>query len=321
MEDDNNYNPRQPQDQPPYEPPREPRMRQQYNPSYEQPYDDRQYADDPRYQPLPPQDRPEYDDRRYQQPQYSTQEMQRWQDDLQPEPDGSEQGNEGSGINKSTLIIVVTGAIVLIGIIVALVVVLGGNSNNSSINEPITSITSSPSPTQSPSSSSSPIVSNPSKGLVERKIDKIIEEADLGYTINVKRAVFNIPFDGDDDPVYNEPSMSGLRREDSYNSVGIEIEIENLSRYTSSFSTYDFKLMLDGQEHEKSDYAFANYIDDNRLTVLPPTVTLGKKVNGWVFFQYEITQAGTPELIYIRPALTIEDGTTFPEAREIVSLQ
>lgn len=133
-------------------------------------------------------------------------------------------------------------------------------------------------------------VANGSNKVKEVNVNEIISDSEMGYTIKVKRAIFNIPFD------------DGFSSYD--NAMAVEIEVENNSEYDNNFYTSDIGININGEDKYSDDYGISEYIQSNNMTELPMSVAQGKKSSGWIFVQYNDTNSDI-NLSYNRSAMEV----------------
>jgi hypothetical protein len=140
-------------------------------------------------------------------------------------------------------------------------------------------------------------------------VNKTIEDAELGYTITVKQAVLNIPFDEE----YHTDESA----------IAVEVEIKNDSQYTSSFYSSSIMLNINGEDKYTSDYSIKNYIRKQNMDALPSSVAQGKTATGWIYTTYKNT-SGDIAVSYSRPDTKVyggaNSGTTIPAKKAEVGI-
>lgn len=144
-------------------------------------------------------------------------------------------------------------------------------------------------------------------GVVEKSIDQKIVDEELGYTITVKRVMYNIPLDDD---WWAESSKS----------VAVEVEVDNHSLYMNSFSSYDLTININGQKVSNSRNYFEKYIEEKDMVLLPDSTARGSKSLGWILFRYDDTLKGEIKFIYERSEYKITDGKSVPAKNYTVNL-
>ncbi len=198
------------------------------------------------------------------------------------------------------IIAAVAAAVVIAGVATTLILV---NQNKGSSGDSSNSTSSS----NTNNGGSSGNADNSSrKELQEKTINQIITDDALGYTIAVKKVMFNLPFDGDDG------LQDGLRREDSYNSIAAELEITNSSQYSNSFYTSNIALSINGQTFYSGETLMSEFIDERNLVILPTSVAQNRSSSGWMFFMPNVNAKGDIMLVYSRSAMRGTDGTEIP---------
>ncbi len=144
---------------------------------------------------------------------------------------------------------------------------------------------------------------------VQKEINQTITDEELGYTITVKQAIIDIPFD--DPSVWYDGYRTG---------VCVEVELKNDSEYTGGVFATDMSLLVNGEPVTTSlgrISTFQTYADENGLTSFDSSgVMQGESASGWLFYYFE-TGDGDNELgmRYSRPETEItviggQDGGT-----------
>ena len=121
-----------------------------------------------------------------------------------------------------------------------------------------------------------------------KEINQTITDPELGYTVTLKQAITDIPFDDPD--IWNDGYRTG---------VCVEVELKNDSEYTGRLYGTDLELLVNGEPvHTSSSRisSFQTYADENNLTALTSSgVSQGESASGWLFYYYE-TCSGDNEL-------------------------
>lgn len=118
-----------------------------------------------------------------------------------------------------------------------------------------------------------------------KEINQTITDAELGYTITLKQAIVDLPFD--DPNIWYEGYRTG---------VCVEVELKNDSEYTGGLYASDLKLLVDGTPASNSNN-FKNYAAENNLTEIGlEGVQSGESMSGWMFFYFE-TGSGYDEMV------------------------
>lgn len=121
---------------------------------------------------------------------------------------------------------------------------------------------------------------------ITKEINQTVTDPELGYTITLKKAIIDIPFD-DPNIWYN-----GYRT-----GVCVEVELKNDSEYSGRFYPTDLNLVVDGTLATRIEY-FKNYAAENNLSNLSlDGVQPGESTSGWLFFYFD-TNTGYDELIF-----------------------
>lgn len=149
-----------------------------------------------------------------------------------------------------------------------------------------------------------------------KEINETIVDSELGYTITVKQAIIDVPFD-DPNIWYN-----GYRT-----GVAVEVELKNDSEYTGGLYASDLKLVVNGTPVNSNSFC-KTYASENDLEALTINdVQSGESASGWLFFYYD-TGSGDNDLVlrYSRQETTIvvigdsENDTTLPAQDFDISL-
>lgn len=118
-----------------------------------------------------------------------------------------------------------------------------------------------------------------------KEINETIVDSELGYTITVKQAIIDVPFD-DPNIWYN-----GYRT-----GVAVEVELKNDSEYTGGLYASDLKLVVDGTPVNSMSFC-DTYASENGLEALTINgVQSGESASGWLFFYYT-TGSGDNDLV------------------------
>ena len=118
----------------------------------------------------------------------------------------------------------------------------------------------------------------PSPTTVE--VNQSVTDEELGYTITLKQAIVDIPFDDAD--IWADGYRTG---------VAVEVELANNSEYVATLRDSDLCLLVDGEEVTTTTSrigTFQTFADENGLTSLPNTgAGQGETISGWLFFYFE----------------------------------
>ena len=122
----------------------------------------------------------------------------------------------------------------------------------------------------------------------KKEINQTITDPELGYTVTLKQAIIDIPFDNPD--IWNDGYRTG---------VCVEVELKNDSEYTGRLYGTALKLLVNGDPVSTSSSrisSFQTYADENNLTALTSSgVPQGESTSGWLFYYYD-TGSGDNEL-------------------------
>lgn len=137
-------------------------------------------------------------------------------------------------------------ALFLAGMLAVLLTACGGESGieTSSASEPQSSVASTEQSSEPFESSDGETPAQPTP--TQKEINQTITDPELGYTITLKQAIIDIPFD-DPDIWYN-----GYRT-----GVCIEVELKNDSEYTGGLFSTDLKLLVNGEPVDTNSAASA----------------------------------------------------------------
>ena len=128
--------------------------------------------------------------------------------------------------------------------------------------------------------------SQPTPTTVE--VNQSVTDEELGYTITLKQAIVDIPFD--DANIWADGYRTG---------VCVEVELTNNSEYVATLRGTDLYLLVDGEEVDTSMSrisTFQTFADDNGLTALPSEgAGQGETISGWLFYYFD-TGSGDNEL-------------------------
>ncbi len=124
---------------------------------------------------------------------------------------------------------------------------------------------------------------------IKKEINQTVTDPELGYTITLKQAIVDIPFD--------DPSIwyNGYRT-----GVCVEVELKNDSKYSSGgLYDSDLKLLVNGTPVATNSArinSFKTYADENNLVALTTNgIQPGESASGWLFYYFE-TGSGDNEL-------------------------
>ena len=120
------------------------------------------------------------------------------------------------------------------------------------------------------------------------EVNQSVTDDELGYTITLKQAIVDIPFDDAD--IWADGYRTG---------VAIEVELTNNSEYVATLRGTDLCLLADGEEVDTNMSrisTFQTFADDNGLTALPSEgAGQGETISGWLFYYFD-TGSGDNEL-------------------------
>ncbi len=124
---------------------------------------------------------------------------------------------------------------------------------------------------------------------IKKEINQTVTDPELGYTITLKQAIVDIPFD-DPNIWYN-----GYRT-----GVCVEVELKSDSKYSSGgLYDSDLKLLVNGTPVATNSArinSFKTYADENNLAALTTDgIQPGESASGWLFYYFE-TGSGDNEL-------------------------
>ena len=180
-------------------------------------------------------------------------------------------------------------ALLLAGLLSVSLTACGGEGEREASSAPATqssstdSTESSPEPTESsdPETAEQPTTT-------KQESNQNITDPELGYTITLKQAIIDIPFDNPD--IWYNGYRTG---------VCVEVELRNDSEYTGRLYATDLKLLVNGNPVDTNSSrtsSLQHYADENNLTALTSTgVQQGESASGWLFYYYE-TGSGDNEL-------------------------
>jgi hypothetical protein len=124
---------------------------------------------------------------------------------------------------------------------------------------------------------------------ITKEINQVMTDPELGFTITVKQAIIDIPFD-DPNIWYN-----GYRT-----GICVEVELTNDSEYATSLYDHNLKLLVDGKSVSTNSArvgSFQAYADENNLAALGSNgIKSGESASGWLFYYFD-TGAGNNELV------------------------
>ena len=120
------------------------------------------------------------------------------------------------------------------------------------------------------------------------EVNQSVTDEELGYTITLKQAIVDIPFDDAD--IWADGYRTG---------VAVEVELTNDSEYVATLRDSDLCLLVDGEEVTTTTSrisTFQTFADENGLASLPNTgAGQGETISGWLFFYFD-TGSGDNEL-------------------------
>ena len=120
------------------------------------------------------------------------------------------------------------------------------------------------------------------------EVNQSVTDDELGYTITLKQAIVDIPFDDAD--IWADGYRTG---------VAVEVELTNDSEYVATLRGTDLCLLVDGEEVDTNTSrisTFQTFADDNGLTALPSEgAGQGETISGWLFYYFD-TGSGDNEL-------------------------
>ena len=121
-----------------------------------------------------------------------------------------------------------------------------------------------------------------------REVNQTVTDEELGYTITLKQAIVDIPFDDAD--IWADGYRTG---------VCVEVELTNDSEYVTTLRGTDLSLVVDGEAVDTNlgrISTFQSFADENGLVALPTEgAGQGEAVTGWLFYYFE-TGSGDNEL-------------------------
>lgn len=167
------------------------------------------------------------------------------------------------------------------------------SSDQSSVNDTALSTTDELATDTTPSAASSETTAE----LSEKAINETITDEALGTTIKVNKVRRNVPFNAD---------LSALGK--SQTSFAVEVTVTAGTKYGSTVSSSNFKLITGSKTTSESDIPFQDYVAKEKLTVFE-TPTRGKSATGWLFFYVTNDQAKTASLRYTRAEAKIIGGS------------
>ena len=122
-----------------------------------------------------------------------------------------------------------------------------------------------------------------------KEINQVITDPELGFTITVKQAIIDLPFD--DPNIWYDGYRTG---------ICVEVELKNDSEYATSLYDTDLDLYADGKFISTNGARIRNfqtYADENNLTALTSSgIASGESASGWLFYIFD-TGAGDNELV------------------------
>lgn len=128
--------------------------------------------------------------------------------------------------------------------------------------------------------------SQPTPTTVE--VNQSVTDEELGYTITLKQAIVDIPFD--DANIWADGYRTG---------VCVEVELTNNSEYVATLRGTDLYLLVDGEEVDTNMSrisTFQTFADENGLTALSSEgAGQGETISGWLFYYFD-TGSGDNEL-------------------------
>ena len=120
------------------------------------------------------------------------------------------------------------------------------------------------------------------------EVNQSVTDDELGYTITLKQAIVDIPFDDAD--IWADGYRTG---------VAVEVELTNDSEYVATLRGTDLCLLVDGEEVDTNTSrisTFQTFADENGLTALPSEgAGQGETISGWLFYYFD-TGAGDNDL-------------------------
>lgn len=123
---------------------------------------------------------------------------------------------------------------------------------------------------------------------VEVEVNQTIVDEELGYTINFKQAIVDLPFDNAN--IWADGYRTG---------VGVEVELTNNSEYVAILYGSDLSLLVNGEKVSTIGNGISNFqtfADENGLVGLPTTgASQGESISGWLFYYFD-TGSGDNEL-------------------------
>lgn len=120
------------------------------------------------------------------------------------------------------------------------------------------------------------------------EVNQSVTDDELGYTITLKQAIVDIPFDDAD--IWADGYRTG---------VAVEVELTNNSEYVATLRGTDLCLLVDGEEVDTNTSrisTFQTFADDNGLAALPSEgAGQGETISGWLFYYFD-TGSGDNDL-------------------------
>lgn len=120
------------------------------------------------------------------------------------------------------------------------------------------------------------------------EVNQSVTDEELGYTITLKQAIVDIPFDDAD--IWAGGYRTG---------AAVEVELTNNSEYVATLRESELSLLVNGEEVSLSSSrisTFQSFADENGLTALPMEgAGQGETITGWLFCYFD-TGSGDDEL-------------------------
>lgn len=117
---------------------------------------------------------------------------------------------------------------------------------------------------------------------ITKEINQTITDSELGYTITIKKAMLNIPFDADKQDLWYNGYRTG---------VCVEVELKNDSEYTGRLYDTDLQLVVNDTTVNTSSVrinTFQTFADENGLTAcLSNGIQPGETASGWLFYYFD----------------------------------
>lgn len=117
---------------------------------------------------------------------------------------------------------------------------------------------------------------------VTKEINQTITDEELGYTITIKKAILNIPFDEDKQDLWYNGYRTG---------ICVEVELKNDSEYTGGLYDTDLMLVVNDTTVNTNSArvsTFQTFADENSLTVCPSNgINSGETASGWLFYYFD----------------------------------